>query len=266
MNKMIFGMFPQTEVMDDALIAALKTAHKTSETVLRLDGKDYFALKDGGYGFFDDNYDVIAEHDGQVLNQLAILQAKKDLGCFEYAGQFFAESKGKFYRAEPIEWDVLAENDVQAFVVSSKVLFADHFDDSNYEESALRNWLNDAFIKVALSEEESKIRTVEVDNGLESTCDNMNSELCPNTFDKVFLLSAREVEEYLPDALVRRAEKTDFSSVFKEFKAPADLTSWWLRSPYDSRYDMKYVDEQGHVSHDTCLHPRGVRPACIIRL
>lgn len=68
---------------------------------------------------------------------------------------------------------------------------------NNYAKSTIRAWLNNEFYKGSFRSEElrKRILNTEVDNSLASTMDETNENVCENTFDKVFLLSLKEVKD-----------------------------------------------------------------------
>ncbi len=91
-----------------------------------------------------------------------------------------------------------------------------------------------------------------------------------NTEDKVFVLSIREVEEYLPESY-RKCRNTaytasEYGGKYTSATVKDDL--WWLRSPGYVLNDAAYVSDQGEIDISGSLATgyKGVRPAIWISL
>lgn len=97
---------------------------------------------------------------------------------------------------EPIEWEILAEEDGRLLLISRYVLDCQKFHNDQteitWETSDLRSWLNESFLKAAFSSEEQQMINL-------STLANptVPGQTDPNvTQDKVFCLSIDEVMQY----------------------------------------------------------------------
>lgn len=118
----------------------------------------------------------------------------------EYTGLYSADGKISWTYEEIIEWKIVKKEDGKAFVVSRTSVEELPFDENgsnNYAKSTIRAWLNNEFYNESFRSEELRKRILEtkVDNSLASTMDETNENVCENTFDKVFLLSLKEVKD-----------------------------------------------------------------------
>ena len=190
-----------------------------------------------------------------------------DAGYYEKVGE-------EYYKVEPIKWRILKKKKGKALLVSEDILLMSRWGniDANYEESDVRALLNDYFYYKAfsLSERERVVLTV-VDNSLQSantekvvsiTTDGKgDSGRYKNTVDKVFLLSAEEVEKYgLGD------DKGRVKNQFKEYASYAGgrSSSWWLRSVYQN--NAKCVLYGGSIASTNKDSVNGVVPALWVKL
>lgn len=118
----------------------------------------------------------------------------------EYTGHYSDDGKISWEYEEIIEWQIVKKEDGKAFVVSRTSVAILPFDangSNNYARSAIRAWLNNEFYNESFRSEElrKRILETEVDNSLASTMDETNENVCENTYDKVFLLSLKEVKD-----------------------------------------------------------------------
>ena len=118
----------------------------------------------------------------------------------EYTGLYSYGGKISWTYEEIIEWKIVKKEDGKAFVVSRTSVEKLPFDENgnnNYARSTIRAWLNNEFYNNSFRSEElrKRILNTEVDNSLASTMDETNENVCENTYDKVFLLSLKEVKD-----------------------------------------------------------------------
>lgn len=118
----------------------------------------------------------------------------------EYTGLYSYDGKISWTYEEIIEWKIVKKEDGKAFVVSRTSVANLPFDENgsnNYAKSTIRAWLNNEFYNNSFKSEKlrKRILKTEVDNSLASTMDETNENVCENTFDKVFLLSLKEVHD-----------------------------------------------------------------------
>ena len=187
---------------------------------------------------------------------------RKETICF---GRYFLEEKGS---PEPIEWQVLAQENGCTLVISKYVLDCKSYNtsrtDITWENCSLRKWLNETFFREAFnSVEQNMIQTT-------TATTDKNLEYLPtsdkNETDKVFALSINEANKYFTSDDARICCGTAYCDA-KGFKDHGSI--WWLRSR--SRLLDKSaatVDENGDV-HDSGVYidvKLGVRPALWINL
>jgi len=111
----------------------------------------------------------------------------------------------------PISWQVLERAGDELFLVSARILdcrrYYDEATETTWRDSAMRQWLNGAFLSQAFSEAEQGIITP-------NRCDD-NGNGTPDTVDRVFLLSVQEVRALTHPGqghgLDRRAVATPFA-------------------------------------------------------
>lgn len=118
----------------------------------------------------------------------------------EYTGLYSDDGKISWTYEEIIEWKIVKKEDGKALVVSITSVAKLPFDEkgsNNYAKSTIRAWLNNEFYDEYFKSEElrKRILETEVDNSLASTMDETNENVRKNTFDKVFLLSLKEVKD-----------------------------------------------------------------------
>ena len=207
-------------------------------------------------------------------------------------------NKGTVYwfNFEPIKWQILAESENSAFLMSTAAIDAQQFYhtengnsrfvngkiayENNYEESEIRTWLNLTFYKTAFSSlQQSLIKSSVIDNRLRSTRDDSNVYLCENTYDKIFLLSVSEATSgmygFNEDCSYADSKRSVISSDYAKSQGcwqganeAADYCQWWLRSP-NGEYSIfvKNIDEKGNImTRGVCSASLGVVPALWLNL
>ena len=174
-----YGLYPQTNVNDASLISSLNTLSTPELNGWYLYDGDYYAKLNAtpyktGYKFD---------------NGLTILS-----------------DTVYWFKCEPIIWNVLSNNNNEYFAVSSLLLDAHCFYNcedlyetriidgqtiyaNNYKYSDIRAWLNGDFYNRAFALGDKYVQTTVVDNSLPTADDTRQHYICPNTEDKVFLLS-----------------------------------------------------------------------------
>ncbi len=167
---------------------------------------------------------------------------------------------------EEIEWEVLAIDGNKALIISRYALDCQQFNiniksNTNWEACSLRAWLNDTFYNTAFSTYHQKI----IDRATVSADENPVYDTSPGngTLDWVFLLSIKEVSEYLPVSDSLHCQGTDYSHANVTYRYPDGYCDWWLRSPgVDTDY-VVYVDRSGTVITRGCKVDcsNAVRPA-----
>ena len=199
-----------------------------------------------------------------------------------------------WFRYDPISWKILSENttDGTALIWSELIIDSHEFYISaskhdgvypnNYEHSTIRAWLNDHFYETAFSDlQEQLIITTNVDNSKGSG--NTDSDyVCPNTNDKVFLLSLSEVSRFTGGYPhnnynvyadeYRKIVPTSYAriqGIEMGILEKSSYASWWLRSAGDAWSDWALNSEADGVIYSGTYVVRtsvGVLPALNINL
>lgn len=150
---------------------------------------------------------------------------------------------------EEIKWQVLAKEDNKLFLISTKALdcqiYNDSYIDVTWETCSLRSWLNGTFLNAAFSKKEQALiqnTTVSADKNPEYDTDPGNE-----TYDKVFLLSITEAEKYFATDASRQCEQTAYAVVNGANGSSGSNCLWWLRSPGNYRNYPSYVYNDGEV-------------------
>lgn len=134
---------------------------------------------------------------------------------------------------EEIEWLVLAIVDQKALLVSKYGLDTKPFNEIRkeitWENSTIRNWLNNEFYNNAFSSsEKNKIIPVKNNN---SDNPQLGTKGGNPTTDRIFLLSVDEVLQYMTDSSSRRCKATAFAKSKNSEEYPNGYNWWWLRTP-----------------------------------
>lgn len=146
--------------------------------------------------------------------------------------------------AEPIEWEIVKEEDGRMLLISRYILDAQPyntgFTDVTWETCSLREWLNDDFINTAFDESEQEqiliVTNTNPDNARQGTEGGNDTE------DRVFCLSLEEIidnyefdewnEEYqFGSSLALRSEVTQYAIEQGTTVNETGCGGWWLRSP-----------------------------------
>ena len=180
-KTIIYGLYPQTHVSDTILIAKLNTLQPTTNNWYLYEGSYY--CKETANVFKGEDYTF---DDGTAI-----------VNGTEY-----------WFKCEPISWDILSNDGVTYYLVTTKLLDTHSFYNSysnrtnngqiiyanNYEQSDIRSWLNNYFYNTAFALNNVFIKESNIDNSA-NTSDAVNNKYsCTNTLDKVFLPT---YEDYL---------------------------------------------------------------------
>ena len=197
------------------------------------------------------------------------MMRKAQIGSYVTFGSYEQDnntSNGK----EAIEWLVLAKENDRILVISRYALDCrkyDANDNSTWESSFLREWLNGFFMSAAFSaEEQAMIPTVTVSADENPT---YSTEPGNSTKDQVFLLSITEAKHYFGSNSARQCEGTAYCYAHGAFRASAGFCWWWLRSPGWNSGLAAYVFSDGSVlsaGHYVDYYSGAVRPALWIKL
>ena len=255
--------------------------------------------EDGGYILFgqypqtikasDVTVGDVADEDGYYRGsdgeRYAKVVADPNRSGYKFSDNSSVTSGNTYYfKVEPIRWRILSESDGKALILCDSIIANKAYDagsNNNYANSDIRAWLNDEFYKTAFGElQQALIQTTEVDNSVYSTGYSSNPYACENTFDKVFLLSYREVTNsaygFASSSTYDTARRMLTSDYSRATGAYMDTRSsdygngsWWLRSPDgNDSYYARGVDLIGYAAYSDLVSGDngGVVPALNLTL
>ncbi len=151
---------------------------------------------------------------------------------------------------EEIEWIVLdVEKEGRLFLITKyaieRVSYHKKAEDITWEECFIRSWLNDGFLNDSFTEEQQWIIPTSFvkndDNPLYGT--NGGND----TYDKAFLLSIQEAQNYFENNFSRKTSATEIAKLHYAYTDPFDNTAWWLRSPSFKSNKAAVVADDGEV-------------------
>lgn len=123
-----FGSYPQSEVTDSTIIAAIENAISTSGTESNADV----------------GIDVLV--DGIKYRRISRSDTNN-------SGYFFGDNNYRYFKWEKIKWKVLQNDGNTLFVASDKALDCKNYhnkeEEITWEGSSIRRWLNDSFYDTA---------------------------------------------------------------------------------------------------------------------
>jgi len=188
----------------------------------------------------------------KVVSELSEIVALDEVVGFGQYEQDNNTDNGK----EAIEWRIVAKDDTKALLVCETAIEAMAYDaegEKAWESSSVREWLNGELIKTAFNAGEvAKMLDTAVAN--EAFGD-------ANTTDKIFLLDAAQITEYLAGNLSVRA--SDYAAANGAWNDNSLSCRWWVRYPAaDSGIaTAAYVEPAGVAGVDAAYDMVGVRPA-----
>lgn len=155
----------------------------------------------------------------------------------------YEQDNNKSNGKEPIEWEIICVEDGKALIISKYGLdvkiYDTHKNGSTWETCSLRSWLNNEFLNDNFSDSEKKkiIKTIVTAD------DNEKFEISGgnDTEDKIFLLSIKEVEQYLTTESSRECIPTEYAKTVSDLfsdnnddgKDDYECCAWWLRTVGD---------------------------------
>ena len=185
----------------------------------------------------------------------AALLADADIGDEIMFGTYDLE--GTSFGKDRVVWTVIDKKDGQVLLVSKYILDSKEYHNSyveiTWEECNLRKLLNEDFYEMAFSDYEKAL-------------------ICDVTSDKIFLLSAEEVETYFTkeERCVTAAPYLGDGEVNVDAMNGVDYNQrdfnswWWLRNPGETGKQAAIVNSNGEIDLDgkhVTTASGGVRPA-----
>lgn len=255
-----YGLYPQKNVDDVSLIAALRNLTTPESNGWYLYEGEYYAkvkATPSGSGYLFDN------------------------GTTIYEGATY------WFKCEPIVWNVLRNVYGECYILSSVLLDAhyyhnttlteDYYTGNDYGHSDIRAWLNGEFYNTAFALGDSYIQVTTVDNSAESTAEDINFNWCSDTNDKVFLASRKDYmnSNYgfattTTSTDTRGCRTTDWARARGAYYSRDDSNQYngfyWTRSPYSGyTFSSWIVISSGSIAYyDVNRASCCTRPALMI--
>lgn len=196
----------------------------------------------------------------------------------------------QYFKVEPVIWLVLGENEQGYEMVSKTILDAQAFSTkeatetyypSNYEQSDIRDWLNDTmYVTLFNKYYQNNLVNHNTDNSASTTRDVYqkrsdgadNPYVCENTKDYVYLLAYVNFDkddgykDLLNTQELRKAETSDYYDAL--MGNTNTYAPYWTRSPNNDGdgSDVSYIGSDGTLyGGQDASNVLGVRPAITIK-
>ena len=151
---------------------------------------------------------------------------------------------------EKIAWQVLDVEENKILVISMQGLDCCVFDNKRrtvtWEDSSIREWLNETFFSESFDSDEKKLIISEKITPGKNP--KYNTECGNATVDKVFLLNIEETSKYFKNDDARQCKPTEYA---KANGAYTDVDNgncwWWSRSPGYSRDMAAFIHSSGRA-------------------
>lgn len=203
--------------------------------------------------------------DSRIIEQLNKIRGDKKK--IEYNDKKYYLSGDTWFLVEPIVWVVTEDNNGGTLLVSEKILysmkFSSNWDDTTWETSLVRKYLNEIFINFVFSVEEQKfIYTTNVSCKSNAVSEQIRQQ-GNDTVDKIFCLSIDEVTQIL--------DKDEFQTTGT---AVSGYTScYYLRNvnwpggfyPFFKWFCVYYCNKDS-ISYMATTVKSGIRPAMRVNL
>lgn len=291
-KTMQLGLYPQNLVVDDELITSLNS--KAGELPTSLDLKEwtdcnyYIEGNIESYMYYkdiDNDNDGINDYRGVYFTEYRPFDYNEESSSLFSAqdDNLYLINQVYWFSYEKIEWEILKEEDGKKLIITTLALDSQDFMPSRERQrfdhnggygfasswslSNIRKFLNEDFYNMAFSDlEKQKILTTEVDNSVDSTGVNDYNIAGDPTYDKLFLLSYKEVTTYFESDSDRLAYGSDYAKSQGLVTSRNDKCSWYLRSAYDHD-QVRYVNSysKDNLSYnETGINSIGIRVSCYI--
>lgn len=186
----------------------------------------------------------------EILSEVENFRKAAGITCCDQisaAGDLFEMGQ---YRSAPIQWRVLAVEEGKALLISEKGLdcLPYHYEQKeiSWKDSAIREWVNGSFLRLAFSEEErerilpvsyTELIEKEPEDGAKADAESDKESYTEPVIvtDTIFLLSLEELRKYFPSADKRGCLPTEYSiGRGMQVDSSTGFCRWWLRTM--SRY------------------------------
>ena len=215
------------------------------------------------------------ERETELAALRALRKAKfDDYGHTEVKGVKYAEKNGKYYKATPVEWHIVGEEDGCYVLMSVDILEMRPVVDGLcfYSKGVLRKWLNNQFLNIAFSAEEQADMSrgfvnYESDYPLESLTEHpyqteLDGELTEIRMDDYVTIPSKDDVEggFALDSIT--AKRTNYLST-----SDANC-GYWLRGPalwYYGNEWTYYVTTGGEIDSYAGTYDNGIRPVIKVK-
>ncbi len=261
-DKVIYGLYPQSNVNDEELIEQLNDLKRTRYNNYIYYNHEYYAKR--------------VSRLARDLNTHELLSIRQ----FDN-GDEFIENETYWFKVEPVSWKILKESSNQYSLVSEKLLDVQRYHrnsytriigektiySNNYKYSDIRQWLNNDFISASFAFNKSNLTIMEVDNSKESTATPDSGFECENAFDYVTLLSYKEYnEQTLSNRLIKTTDYVRVSGANYSVSSNNLFSGYcWTRSPIETEEDngtsVSRCNMNGTINNDfvgwggSCVQP-----------
>ncbi len=294
-NCIYLGRYPQTEVTDEELKAALTNSAGDTSTWTSYDyfiegtASDFMVYKDVSFGGEKYRGVYFSKYRPWFITQSSVEEKSYQDDNGYYPDTVY------WFKYDPIKWRILSKSNGSALLLADMLLDCPNFPEypldeqsdfflNNYEMSHIRTWLNDSFLKTAFTDDEKGIiKKSFVDNSASTTFIvhgsgiNQSRYICDDTYNRLFLLSYMEaIDSRLGfigssrDDPYREGVPTAYAmSQGARVDVNTAAGSWWLRSPGWYSYETYFVSGKGRIDNRstsvnyTCIC---VRPALQLSL
>lgn len=255
-----YGLYPQTNINDSSLIAALNALTEPKSNGWYLCEGDYYAK----------------------------VSAKPYYSSYTFDnGATIVSGTTYWFKCELITWDILSSSNGEYYILSSALLDYHNYYHStydrtiggktvspnNYQYSDIRAWLNSDFYNSAFALNKSYIQTSVVNNSASTTFSNSNQYACNNTQDKVFLPSYRDYRSNsygfansTNSTSTRYCKTTDWARAKGSWYSTSSSYnyyngSYWTRSPTNANCGAWCVNSAGELVSGGVDTNSSVRPS-----
>ena len=167
---------------------------------------------------------------------------KKDLvplpkNYYRRGDELYKFKNGKYFRVEPISWRVMKYEDKTLYLLSEKCLDCREYHSIPkmvyWEETEIRNWLNNEFYNIAFNEtEKALMEKIDDDYVTLPLIEDLTS--ADLTFDTTFNITP--TRESLP---------TDYAMEQGAYSGPSGTCYWWYKLPYGNASLSSFVYDNG---------------------
>jgi predicted small lipoprotein YifL len=238
-----------------------------SEETENQSGTDISSIADSPVITIDLPEDIpVADEDGEIPGADGEADFSPEIVTF---GRFYQDADGN--ELAPIEWMVLDEKDGYSLLLTRQIIASKGWvnegrDDITWEETDLRQWLDNDFYNTAFTaEEQGAIATFDTTQLPNPWYDTPAGN---STLDKVSLLSYQELVTYMPTDAIRQTTPTAYAIAQGCYLNPEGDSAWWLRSPGPTPTIPEHLASWGNLgarTHYIDDNTIGVRPVLWVK-